>query len=211
LQGSPERDKTPQSLQLDESTESFSTASTVKTQIASAPTNVSTPKSVAKLSANHTELAEAEERSLLSTVGRTLLEAAATTSLASTHGLTTAVPTADESAFITDSATTRSAITAANKAAVGATSASTMMSNESEPAKTKDNTSSQTTTTADSTAKEEVVPLSTTGARPILPAKEAIAQKKVMAEGASEEGTSPRSRPLKRPIPTPRYVQRHVV
>jgi hypothetical protein len=165
--------------------------------------NATLPKPVAKnTSVNFTAPAEAEERSQLKNNSRTSAEtaaatASATASLSAIDDRTTTVPTADAISTAASAETASpSRAAAGEKASLSTTYATTPVGGVPEPAPKNDDKPYRTTA-----KKEATTPPSTTETP-----TGAFANSNVMAEGAVEELTSPRSRPLKRPIPTPRYV-----
>jgi hypothetical protein len=191
FQVSPERSKTPQSSQLEETTARLSTVSPEMTNNPTCIANATLPKPVAKSSVNSTAPTEAEERPQLKNNSRISAEtAAATTSLSTTTITTAAVKSTAASA----ETASPSRAAAGEKASLSTTYATAAVGGVPELMPTKDDTSSRTT------AKKEAIP-------PPSATETSTAHSKGIAEGTVEEGASPRSRPLKRPIPTPRYVQ----
>ncbi len=197
FQVSPERSKTPQSSQLEETAARLSTASPGMTNNSALTANATLPKPVAKSSVDSTAPAEAEERSQLKNNSRTSAEtAAATTSLS-----TTTIPTYVKSTAPPAETASPREVAAAEIASLPAANATAAVGGVPELVPTNDDTPSRTTE-----KKEATPPPSTTETLPGALAKQATANSKGIADGTVEEGTSPRSRPMKRPIPTPRYV-----
>jgi hypothetical protein len=165
--------------------------------------NATLPKPVAESSVNFTAPSEAEERSQVKNDSKTSAKTAAASALLSaTDGRTTAVPTADATSTAPPPETASPRAAASEIASLQAAYATAAVGVVPELMPTKDDTPSRTT------AKKEATPQPATEMPPGELAKQATANanSKVMAQGSVEEGTSPRSRPMKRPIPTPRYV-----
>ncbi len=199
FQVSPERSKTPQSSQLEETTARLSTVSPEMTNNPTCIANATLPKPVAKASVNFTAPSEAEKRSQLKNNSRTSAEtAAATASLSATDGKTTTMPTAAVKSIAPPTETATPRATGTEIASLSTTYETAAGGGVTELMPTKDDTPSRTTAKKEATTPPSATE-TPTGAF-------ATANSKGIVEGSVEEATSPRSRPLKRPIPTPRYV-----